>query len=139
MKNYDDIINMPHHTSTKYPRMYVEARAAQFAAFAALTGFEDAIKETSRLTSAKIEQDEYVLADLNKRLNIIKENMDKSLVVEITYFKGDEKKEGGSYVSCVGEIKKIDEYNNVIVMRDKSVIPMCDVSNIECELFDDMV
>ena len=139
MKNYDDIINMPHHTSTKYPRMSVEARAAQFAAFAALTGFEDAIKETSRLTSAKIEQDEYVLADLNKRLNIIKENMDKSLVVEITYFKGDEKKEGGSYVSCVGEIKKIDEYNNVIIMRDKTTIPMCDVSNIEGELFDDMV
>ena len=56
--SYEDIIHLPHHVSTVHPHMPVSDRAAQFAPFAALTGYGDVIKETARQTDAKPELSE---------------------------------------------------------------------------------
>ena len=86
---YDDIINLPHPTSKKHPRMSLYARAAQFSPFAALTGHEAAIKETVRQTDAKQVLSEEVIAELNKKLYLIAETIGTQQMVEITYFVPD--------------------------------------------------
>lgn len=130
---YDDIINLPHPTSAKHPRMSLYNRAAQFSPFAALTGHEAAIAETSRLTERKIEQSEDVINRLNEKLQIIADNVDTE--VTITYFVPDERKSGGAYVSHTGTVKRIDGYERTIVMTDKTEIPIEQISEIDSELF----
>ena len=68
MNNYDDIINLPPHKSNKYPHMPINKRAAQFAPFSALTGYNEAINETKRQTQDKIELDEEYKLILNNKL-----------------------------------------------------------------------
>ena len=77
MKNnsYDDIINLPHPVSKNHPQMPFRDRAAQFAPFAALTGHDAAIKETARLTDERLELSEEVIAQLNEKINIIRNNI----------------------------------------------------------------
>ena len=98
MKNnsYDDIINLPHPVSKNHPQMPLRDRAAQFAPFAALTGHDAAIKETARLTDERLELREEVIAQLNEKINIIRNNIGIEQNVSITYFIPDEKKAGGS-------------------------------------------
>ena len=122
MKNnsYDDIINLPHPVSKNHPQMPLRDRAAQFAPFAALTGHDAAIKETARLTDERLELSEEVIAQLNEKINI-------------TYFIPDAKKAGGSYVTCSGIVKKIDEYEHTMIMTDQTVIPIEQISDIKCE------
>ena len=84
--NYEDIINLPHHVSTKRPQMPLKDRAAQFAPFAALTGHDEAIKETARLTDERIELDESTLAILNDKIQIILDNLDIEPEITVTYF-----------------------------------------------------
>ena len=102
MKNnsYDDIINLPHPVSKNHPQMPLRDRAAQFAPFAALTGHDAAIKETARLTDERLELSEEAIAQLNERINIIRNNIGIEQKISITYFIPDEKKAGGSYVTC---------------------------------------
>lgn len=102
MGKYDDIIDLPHFVSKKYPQMSMRDRAAQFSPFAALTGYDAEIKETARLTDKRIEFDEDVLDRLNERLNILRKCLDDGDVnpdVRITYFEKDLKKDGGKYIS----------------------------------------
>ena len=101
MKNnsYDDIINLPHPVSKNHPQMPLRDRAAQFAPFAALTGHDAAIKETARLTDERLELSEEVIAQLNEKINIIRNNIGIEQKVSITYFIPDAKKAGGSYVN----------------------------------------
>ena len=131
MDKYDDIINLPHPTSLRHPRMPLEDRAAQFAPFAALTGHEAAIKETARLTDEKENLSDEVIAILNDKLNIIAENLGTDQTVDITYFVPDEKKTGGAYVTYSGIVKKIDLYEHILIMTDKTVIPIGQISEIE--------
>ena len=105
---YDDIIHLPHPTSAKYPRMSMMDRAAQFSPFAALTGYEAAIRETARVTEPKIELDEYEKEVLNERLQMLQETMTQHPTISLTYFLPDERKDGGSYVSLTGAVKHID-------------------------------
>ena len=135
MKNnsYDDIINLPHPVSKKHPQMPLQDRAAQFAPFAALTGHDAAIKETARLTDEKLELSEEVIAQLNEKINIIRNNIGIEQNVLITYFVPDAKKTGGSYVTYSGIVKKIDEYEHTIIMTDQTVIPIEQISDIKCE------
>ena len=135
MKNnsYDDIINLPHPVSKNHPQMPLRDRAAQFAPFAALTGHDAAIKETARLTDERLELSEEVLAQLNEKINIIKNNIGIEQNVSITYFIPDAKKAGGSYVVCSGVVKKVDEYEHTIIMTDQTVIPIEQISGIKCE------
>ena len=113
MSKYDDIINLPHHRSKTHPHMALIDRAAQFAPFAALTGYGDAIDETARLTDGRPELSEQQLAELNERLLRIMAK--PNTIVRITYFVPDEKKEGGRYEQAEGTIKKIDAISKVIV------------------------
>ena len=118
MGKYDDIINLPHKQSTRRSHMSLYDRAAQFSPFAALTGHDAAIKETARLTDQKVELDEGSKERLNMRLQLILENLNSTPEVTITYFLPDEKKAGGAYVDAVGTVKKVDEYEQIVVMRD---------------------
>lgn len=129
-KNYDDIINMPHHVSKKHPQMSKKARAAQFAPFAALTGFEDEIIETSRITVNRKEINEELQEILNNKLSIIKEKIEENPKVTITYFKNDERKNGGKYITIAEKIKKIDENNQLICLVDGTEIPIRDIIEI---------
>ena len=107
MNNYEDIINLPHHSSTKHKRMPKETRAAQFAPFAALTGHNDAIKETERLTERKIELSEEEKNNLNTKLQILNDIIQTHPEINITYFKKDNKKTGGKYITYKGILKHI--------------------------------
>lgn len=115
---YDDIIDLPHHTSKKHPRMPLLDRAAQFAPFAALTGHEAAIKETARLTEDEIELDENRKELLDLRLQQLQEHLSEQRSVTVTYFKPDEKKAGGAYETVAGVVKKVDAYAGKLVFAD---------------------
>lgn len=130
---YDDIINLSHHVSKFHPPMSRLNRAAQFSPFAALTGYEGAIEETSRLTDRKVELDEATKAVLDEKLRIIQEQLTRNLEIEITYFQPDEKKDGGAYVSTFGIVKKIDNYERAIVMEDGTRIGIEDIISIKGE------
>lgn len=127
---YDDIINLPHHQSATHPHMSMMDRAAQFSPFAALTGHEDAIKETARLVEERMELDEDTLRKLDEQLQLIRTNIEEHPTVVITYFLPDERKEGGAYVTVSGAVKKIDEYEQVIILQDGTRIPVVDIAGI---------
>ena len=135
---YDDIINLPHHVSKKHPQMSLHDRAAQFSPFAALTGHKAAINETARLTDEKQILSEDVIAKLNEQLNLIKENIGTNQTVTITYFVPDDKKSGGAYISHTGVVKKINEYNHTVVLTDKTVIPIEQISEIQSDIFSEI-
>ena len=130
MGKYDDIINLPHHVSKKHPQMSLSARAAQFAPFAALTGHENAIKETARLTEKRVELDEQEKAILDYKMKEIKRNILLNPLVKITYFIPDEKKDGGEYVIIEGHIKKIDNNKHLIILEENIEIPMSEIIHI---------
>lgn len=132
---YDDIINLPHHVSSIHPQMPIADRAAQFSPFAALTGHDAAIKETARLTNRRVELDENSKSILNEKFQMIVENLQNQPAVTITYFLPDDKKEGGSYISVAGSVKKIDEYKRRIILADGTKIPIDEVFDIDGELF----
>ena len=132
---YDDIINLPHHVSKIRPQMSMLDRAAQFSPFAALTGYDAAIKETGRLTDEKIELDEEALTALDMKYQLLINALDDAPEVTITYFQADERKAGGKYVSATGGVKKLDDFERQITMQDGTKIPMDDVLSIDGELF----
>ena len=135
MNQYEDIINLPHHVSPTRPQMPMSDRAAQFAPFAALTGYDAAIKETGRLTDEKIELDEEALTALDMKYQFLMDALDDAPEVTITYFQPDERKAGGKYVSAVGVVRKVDDFERRITMQDGTRIPMDDVLSIDGELF----
>ncbi len=132
---YDEIMGLPHHISKTRPQMPMSDRAAQFAPFAALTGYDAAIKETGRLTDERIELDVEALSALDMKYQLLMEALDEAPEVTITYFQPDERKAGGKYLSAVGAVKKIDDFERRITMQDGAKIPMDDVLSIEGELF----
>ena len=132
---YDEIMGLPHHISKTRPQMPMSDRAAQFAPFAALTGYDAAIKETGRLTDERIELDVEALSALDMKYQLLMEALDEAPEVTITYFQPDERKAGGKYVSAVGAVKKIDDFERRITMQDGTKIPMDDVLSIDGELF----
>lgn len=133
--NYNDIINLPHYEPKRHPRMNIESRAAQFAPFAALTGYEDAVKETARLTDERIEIDDGLKMFLNERLQIILNNIKDKPEVRFTYFVHDKNKEGGKYITITGNINKIDLANGYVILTDKTKIPINEIINIAGYLF----
>ena len=128
---YDDIINLPHHISKKHPQMTLEARAAQFAPFAALTGYDDEVKETARLTNRRIELDDEAKSILDNKIQIVLEQISQRPTVSITYFIPDTRKAGGEYVTITGIIKKVDGYNQVIVLENRTEIPINEIIDID--------
>ena len=134
--NYDDIINMPHHVSSTRPQMSMMDRAAQFSPFAALTGYDGAIKETARLTDEKVELDDETISILNMKIQMLVETSEDKPEVCITYFRPDEKKTGGSYVHATGVVKRIDEIERILVLTDGTKIKMEDIADIEGQVFE---
>jgi len=133
MYKYEDMIDLPHPVSRTHPQMPVKDRAAQFAPFAALAGHYDAVKETARLTDDRIELDEYCKAALDRKLTKLREGlgMGAEETVAITYFVPDVLKEGGSYVTVTGCVKKIDEYERILLFRDGTRIPVDEIIAIK--------
>lgn len=128
---YDDIIDMEHHISKKHPQMSLYARSAQFAPFAALTGYEDAVKEISSETNFKIELDDEMKQIIDSKLQIILEKIKNKPEVTITYFIPDSKKDGGEYITKTGLVSKIDTFNHKIVLLDQTEIPINEIIDIE--------
>ena len=134
-RKYNEIMGLPHHVSKTRPQMPMSDRAAQFAPFAALTGYDAAIKETGRLTDEKIELDVEALSALDMKYQLLMEAHDEAPEVTITYFQPDERKAGGKYITATGAVKKVDDFEWQITMQDGVKIPMDDVLSIEGELF----
>ena len=133
---YNDILNMP------YPNPEIEKdfpdkilRAAQFAPFAALTGYDEAVEETARLTDSKMELDEYQKAELNDKILFLNDNDAEE--VEITYFVPDKRKSGGAYITKKGIVLKVREYEKDVVMDDGTEIPIDDIIAIDGNQFNE--
>ena len=135
---YEDIINLPHHELTTRQRMPRINRAASFAPFAALTGYDDAVRETARLTSERIELDEGTKEILNNKLRIALDKAGEQPEISITYFLPDKKKSGGAYVTVKAVIKRIDEYERLVILTDKSTIPIDDIYEIEGDIYNNL-
>ena len=132
---YEDIVNLPPHISKKHPQPSMMDRAARFAPFAAITGYEEMVLEEARVTEERIDLDEGALALLNEKLNMIQEFLDEEPEVTITYFEPDKKKTGGAYVSVTGIVKRIDEYEHIVLMNDGKRIPIGEIYDVQSELF----
>ena len=127
---YDDIINLPHPTSRRHPRMPVRDRAAIFSPFAALSGHGAAIAETARLTEQRIELDEDTRAELDRRQAVLLEHMDEQPEITITWFQPDERKDGGAYLTTTGRLKRIDKMNRVLYLVDGRGILLDEIVDI---------
>lgn len=132
---YADIIALPHHELTTRQRMPVINRAASFSPFAALTGYDEHIREAGRLTDERTDLDEDTKQKLNERLRIALDMADVQPQIKITYFLPDERKSGGSYVEYTGVLMRVDEYEKKIILADKTQIPIDDIYEIDGEIF----
>ena len=132
---YKDIIDLPHHQSLRRPRMAMIDRAAQFSPFAALTGHNDAIIETARLTDRKIELDEGTKSIINEKIQMISDFLFEKPTVTLTHFEPDIKKEGGTYLNTTGTVKRIDEFKREIILTDGRIILIEHIYDIESDLF----
>lgn len=134
MGRYDDIINLKRPVS-KRTQMTLEQRSAQFAPFSALTGYEGQVKETARITNAKIEIDEELKSVLNFQLQIIQEKVSNKPKISIKYFVPDLRKDGGAYNTITGYVRKIDEYKKVIILENNIEIPISEIVEITSNIF----
>ena len=135
---YDDIIHLPHHVSATRAQMSMADRAAQFSPFAALTGYEAAIKEAGRLTDKKIEPDEEALHILNMKFRLLTEHLAEQPQVCFTVFFPDETKPGGTYAAVAGAVRRVDLSARRILLWDGTVFPMDDVLDVDGALFADL-
>ena len=126
---YDDIIDLPHPTSERHPRMPMANRAAQFSPFAALSGYDGAVQETARLTDRKAELTEEEKSVLDAKLRQLVSGMGATFI----YFQPDAQKEGGAYLTVTGTVKKFDSYAREIVLADGRRIPIDDILEVQCE------
>ena len=138
IEKYIDIINMPHHVSKNHPRMSRYERAAQFAPFAALTGYEDIIKEEGRLTDNRIEINEEAKHILDMKMNVLMNSINNIPLVSITYFVPDERKSGGEYVTVDEKVKKIDVLKQHIITEEGTVVPVEEIVDMQGEIFKNM-
>ena len=128
--DYSDIIHLPHHVSKTHPQMSMHDRAAQFSPFAALTGFDAALKETERITEKRIELDEYEKEKLNENLRLLLEKQESRPEITVTFFVPDEKKDGGAYRTISGHIKRVDEESHCLISEVGERILLEDVFDL---------
>lgn len=135
MNGYRDMIGLPHPVSATRPQMPRHDRAAQFSPFAALTGYEDIIEESARLTDERLELSEERQFRINERLRLILENISERPEVTITYFIPDKRKSGGAYESVTGFVRLIDECDGTVIFTDRKAVSIADIYDIEGEIF----
>ena len=133
--NYDDIIDLPYPFPSRYPRMSMIDRGAQFSRFAALTGYDAVILETARLTDSKIQLDEDAIHALNEKILLLTEILPQQPNVTITYFRGDDRKSGGAYRSISGNVLKIDPINRQITLHCGTCISFENIYDIQSDCF----
>lgn len=131
---YDDIISLPHPTSAKHPRMPLPDRAAQFAPFAALSGHSAAIAETARQTDRRLELDEDVKAELDRRQSILAESIAEQPELTVTWFRPDQKKDGGAYVTKTERLKRIDALTRTLILTNGVSIPLDEIIDLQSDL-----
>ena len=136
-ERYDDILYLPHHVSPTRRRMTMAERAAQFSPFAALVGYEDAVRETGREVEQRIELSEEEKAVLDRKQQIILAALERGERpnVTVTYFQPDAKKDGGAYIDFTGEIKRVKTAENRFVFMNDMKISFSDIFDLHCELF----
>lgn len=134
-RRYDDILALPRHQSRKHRPMPLADRAAQFMPFAALTGYDAAVREEARLTNRQIELDEEALALLNERLQQLDALLPDAPEVLVTYFVADASKAGGAYTSLSGRVKRIDPVDGSLILQGGRRIPLGDIWSIESDAF----
>lgn len=132
---YEDIINLPHHVSKTRPQMSMLDRAAQFSPFAALTGYDAAISETQRLTDERTDLGEETKVMLDMKQQYLHEVISDQPEITVTYFVPDERKAGGAYVTVTGNLKRIDEYERLLMLTNGKKIPMDEIADIESDIF----
>ena len=132
---YDDMLQLPHHVSASRKPMAITARAAQFAPFAALSGYDAEVQEAGRLTDRPIEPDEYEKEALNARLQLLARHFREEWVVSLVFFQPDERKAGGAYVTRTGTVKKFREAERILILTDGTVIPLDDLIALDGEEF----
>lgn len=136
---YEDIIYLPHPVSKTRPQMPMSDRAAQFSPFAALTGYDAAIRETARLTDKKLLLDEETCALLDRKQQYLCEIIAEKPEITVTYFVPDDRKDGGSYVTVTGKLRRIDLCARLLVLIDGRNIPLDDIAGLESERFGNIV
>ena len=127
MKKYDRIIDHPHYQSKKRPHMSMLNRAAQFSPFAALSGYDEAVKETERTTSVRPLLAEDSISDIDRKLRFAVEMQEP---VSVCYFVQDSSKDGGAYVTATGRIRRLNSFESSIVLEDGSHVALCDIIGI---------
>ena len=132
---YDDMIDLPHPSSKKHPRISIRDRAAVFSPFAALSGHGAAIVETARLTDRRMELDEDTKEELDQKQAVLMEHIEEQPEVTVTWFQPDERKEGGAYLTVTGRLKKLDKIRRVLVLTDGTKILLANVVELESEYF----
>ena len=132
---YEDIVNLPPHISKKHPQPSMMDRAARFAPFAAITGYEEMVLEEARVTEEQIHLDEDAVALICEKINMIQEFIDEEPEVRITYFEPDKKKSGGAYITITGTPKRVDEYEQLLIMTDGKKIKFDSIYRLESDLF----
>ncbi len=136
LKEYEDILNLPHHVSAVHPHMPRNDRAAQFLPFMALSGYEEKIQETARLTESRMELDDNAKTLLNHRLRLAHERLTDHPVLSIRYFEPDRQKSGGAYRTVTGAVKKIEACHGRIVMDDGAQIPIEEIVEMNGDFFE---
>ena len=132
---YDDIIGLEHHVSGRHPMLGMASYAAQFAPFAALTGYDGIVDEAARFTQERVELGESDISILNRKLNIIAENINENPEAEFVYYKKDDKKSGGNYLQKKVRVKRIDEVERILYFTDGSKLLIDDIVDIKGEIF----
>ena len=132
-KKYSDIINLEHHISKTRPKMSIENRSAQFAPFAALTGYEDMIEEDARYVDEKLEINEDLKDILDVKIIKLRGIINSKPRVRVVYFEKDLKKDGGKYKTIYERLIKIDDYNNKLIFENQLEINISDLIEIDSE------
>ncbi len=132
---YADIIGLPHHVSEVRRHMTPIERAAQFAPFAALTGYDDAISESARLTDEKTDLGDCAMAELNDQIRFLIDHIQEHPLITVTYFLPDTRKAGGEYVTVSGKLKKLKLFERELLLSDRPPIPLDDVLSLEGDVF----
>ena len=130
MSKYEDMLDLPHHTSPRHPRMSLRDRAAQFAPFSALTGYEDVIDETARLTDGRIELSEDARAVLDVKQKMLQRRIAERPRITVVHFVADQRKNGGAYRSFAGNLLRLDEIEREMIFADGMRIKVSDVIEI---------
>ena len=128
---YSKLQNITRPQYPDLPPMSIEDRAAQFSPFAAVVGYDDAVEETARYTDSMIELSEDEVVLLNGALARLREFIDEKPQIRVTYFVPDAKKDGGEYVSKTGIVKRIDEYENVLIFSDGDKVAVSSIIKVE--------